>query len=143
MATPGSGGASPGVSMYIDLAQFEEGLAAKVTAATAAKAKWVRSGAQIIERQAKVNASSGRHKQGTPTPATVGRGPAIVTGTLRRSIRTQYEGTDTAKIGPTVIYGRRVELEYGYPYLIPAAEWAVKAALPILMRRIFGEAMKA
>lgn len=38
------------------------------------------------ERQAKVNVSSGSHSYGTPTPASQGSGPAIISGTLRRSI---------------------------------------------------------
>lgn len=128
--------------MVIDLEAFEGALAAKVLAATAAKSKWLHAGGLLIERQAKLNASSGRHKAGTPTPASPGSGPAIVTGTLRRSIRSQF-GTEETKVGPTVVYGRRVELEYNYPYLIPAAHFAVRVALPILLRRLFGEAMKA
>jgi hypothetical protein len=39
-----------------------------------------------IERQAKVNASSGEHRRGTPTPARPGSGPARISGTLVRSI---------------------------------------------------------
>lgn len=40
----------------------------------------------IIETQAKMNASTGSHRYGTPTPARPGSGPAIVSGALRRSI---------------------------------------------------------
>jgi hypothetical protein len=40
----------------------------------------------VIENQAKTNASTGSHPYGTKTPATPGAGPAIVSGSLRRSI---------------------------------------------------------
>lgn len=42
--------------------------------------------ALVIERQAKINASSGDHSYGTPTPARPGSGPARISGTLVRSI---------------------------------------------------------
>ena len=78
-----------------------------------------------LEKKAKENAS------GRP-------GPNVVTGTLRRSIKhdpiTPWGlGGWQTKVGPTVIYGRRVELGFhgadsigrrynapGYPYFEPA-----------------------
>lgn len=42
--------------------------------------------ALATERQAKVNVSTGAHAYGTRTPATEGAGPAVISGTLRRSI---------------------------------------------------------
>ena len=42
--------------------------------------------AQVIEKQAKINASVGSHRYGTPTPASPGTGPAVISGNLRRSI---------------------------------------------------------
>lgn len=100
----------------------------------------------MIERQAKINASVGRHKAGTPTPAVQGAGPSVITGTLRRSIHTQIEpgglGTWTARIGPSAIYGRRVELEFDYPYMRPALDFAKRVALPVLARRAWGGAMR-
>lgn len=42
--------------------------------------------AAMAERQAKINASSGSHPHGTPTPAQKGSGPARVTGDLVRGI---------------------------------------------------------
>jgi hypothetical protein len=42
--------------------------------------------ALAIERQAKINARNGSHRYGTPTPARPGHGPAVVSGTLVRSI---------------------------------------------------------
>jgi hypothetical protein len=42
--------------------------------------------ADALVKQAKSNASSGRHAYGTPTPARPGTGPAVISGTLRASI---------------------------------------------------------
>ena len=42
--------------------------------------------ALAVERQAKINASSGEHARNTPTPAHPGSGPARISGTLVRSI---------------------------------------------------------
>lgn len=42
--------------------------------------------ALVIERQAKINASSGQHAPRTKTPASPGSGPARVSGTLVNSI---------------------------------------------------------
>lgn len=55
------------------------------------------------------------HRKGTPTPSSPGEPPALVTGTLRRSIHVEGPirvgvGTWQAGIGPTVVYGRIQEL---------------------------------
>jgi hypothetical protein len=42
--------------------------------------------ALAVEKQAKINASSGQHRRGTKTPASRGSGPARISGTLVRSI---------------------------------------------------------
>ena len=42
--------------------------------------------AGVIEKQAKINASAGAHRYGTPTPARPGTGPAVISGNLRRSL---------------------------------------------------------
>jgi len=42
--------------------------------------------ALAAEKQAKINASTGSHPYGTPTPASLGTGPAQISGTLVRSI---------------------------------------------------------
>jgi hypothetical protein len=87
----------------------------------------------LLEKTAKQNAS------GRP-------GPNVVTGTLRRSIRTApiepwgVRGWQT-NVSPTVVYGRRVELGFrgadargrhfnqrGYPYMGPAVR-STKAAI--------------
>ena len=86
-----------------------------------------------LERAAKLKLTeSGRHQAGTPTPSAPGSPPAIVTGTLRASVKTfQPErhgfGDYSVRVGPTVIYGRIQELGGGptnlpkRPYMEPAA----------------------
>ena len=100
--------------------------------------------AQMVEKEAKLNASNGEHRRGTPSPARPGSGPAVVSGDLRRSI-THTKVTPTrmwSKVGPDEMphrtYGRaRRGLTNGrlgrilevdgirangdrYPFLLPA-----------------------
>ena len=100
-----------------------------------------------VERQAKLNANTGTRKYKIRKSKQTGRewlditpdkhigpsgkGPNVVTGNLRRSIRTTVHygfGTYVAEVGPTMIYARQVEKGGGnwksgvkYPYLEPAA----------------------
>ena len=94
-----------------------------------------------LEKQAKLNAS------GRP-------GPEVVTGTLRRGIThdpvTPYgvAGWQT-KVGPTVIYSRRIELGFhgadslgrvynqpGYPYFLPAVKDSQPRLAAIFARHV-------
>lgn len=85
-----------------------------------------------VERKAKLNASTGSHKRGTKREAGGGDGPNVITGNLRRSIKTELRqgfGSYVATVGPTMIYARQVELGGGrwksgvkYPYLKPALD---------------------
>lgn len=55
------------------------------------------------------------HAAGTQTPSSPGSPPAVITGTLRRSYRTEGPervgfGKYTAVVGPTVVYARIQEL---------------------------------
>jgi hypothetical protein len=101
----------------------------------------VRAGAQV-DAAAKANVSvaaatlikdaqanfSGSHKKGEPHVG--GSQPNIVTGNLRRSIMADSTnhlamGVYSTQVGPTMKYGRRVELGLAptgaYPYFGPAA----------------------
>lgn len=74
------------------------------------------AGAHLIEKKTKERLTTYSHKKGEPTPSPPGQPPALITGTLRRSIKVTgpmaaagpyaYE----AQIGPTVVYGRIQEL---------------------------------
>ena len=63
--------------------------------------------ADAIVKQAKTNASNGRHVYGTPTPARPGEGPARISGTLRNSI------TRTATVKQTGSWETKVGLRPG------------------------------
>ena len=106
------------------------------------------------ERQAKINASSGSHKLGTRTPAVRGTGPAIISGTLRRAItHTQVERDGLGwrtKVGmaggvyapynhetPASLYAHYLETVWDYPFLMPAARFAMRVAGPALWKASF------
>lgn len=117
--------------------------------------------ALAVERQAKINASNGRHKYGTPTPAHPGEGPAVISGTLKKSVgHTPIEKDATGwktKVGPRLgynpPYGKHPTsadrygyyLETGlrngatYPWLKPAAEFACKISAVTIFTKLYGK----
>lgn len=124
---------------WLGLQEFTHAITATTARMEAASRSGVVKAAAKLERQAKRNAS------GRP-------GPEVVTGTLRRGIRTwpvtrwAIGGWQT-QVAPTVIYSRRVELGFhssdrlgrhydqpGYPFFSPAFD-AVREELP----RIYAE----
>lgn len=118
--------------------------------------------ALLIEKQAKINASSGSHPYGTPTPASPGAGPAIISGTLRRSIthspiRAIADGWETrvgtgigsfppyggANRQPANKYGYYLEIEGlrngdKYPFLIPAFQFAMGVPAMLIYNEVYG-----
>jgi hypothetical protein len=84
-----------------------------------------------IQRQAQINANTGTHSKKTGHIPGSGPGPNVVTGALRRSIRTDVKygfGNYIAVVGASTEYARAVELGspkwksgVKYPYLEPAA----------------------
>lgn len=113
--------------------------------------------ALAIERQAKINASVGAHKRGTPTPARPGSGPAVISGTLRRSLTHSpvvfTGGGWETKVGtgagisppygrtPASLYGLYLEtgLKNGatYPFLKPAFDFGVRIVAPQLYQQVY------
>jgi hypothetical protein len=113
--------------------------------------------ALAIERQAKVNASTGAHRRGTPTPARPGTGPAVISGTLRRSLTHSpvvfngagWETKVGTAVGFTPPYGSTPSSKYGlyletglrngttYPFLKPAVDFGVRTVAPQLYRAAF------
>lgn len=132
-----------GVSVeWQGLPRFNRAVLDRIDDARDAAHSFVAEGLHLIEGKIKVRAGEGgRHARNTPTPASRGGGPAVISGTLRRSITV---GPISAKgvagfegeTGPTVVYGRRVELGYGYPYTAPGAQDAT-SELAALARRVF------
>ena len=89
--------------------------------------------AALTERVAKEKANTGTHKRGLGHVVGTGPGPNVVTGTLRSSIKYETSrvgfGVYQAIVGPTVIYGRTLELGNPnwtsgakYPFMRPAFE---------------------
>lgn len=122
------------------------------------KARRVLTGiALAVERQAKINASAGAHKRGTKTPASPGTGPAVISGTLRRSIThspiTFTGGGWETKVGTgggfTPPYGRTPSSKYGFyletglkngatfPFLKPAVDFGMRVVAPQLYQSVF------
>lgn len=120
--------------------------------------------AQAIEKQAKINASNGAHKRGTPTPARPGEGPAVISGTLRRSIthepiKPTLTGWET-KVGtgvglfppygknrtPASKYGKYLEtgLRNGakYPFLKPAVNFIRGGPALLIFKSAYSKAIK-
>jgi len=89
-----------------------------------------------IQREAQKNANTGTHKKGQGHISGTGPGPNVVTGALRRSIRTDVKygfGNYIAVVGASTEYARAVELGspvwksgVKYPYLAPAAEQLIR-----------------
>lgn len=119
--------------------------------------------ALALEKQAKTNASVGSHKYGTPTPASPGTGPAVISGNLRRSLthepvaslgpghwRTRvgtgvgfYPSYGSSSRTPANRYG--FYLEHGlrngarYPFLVPAFNHVTGTGANALFRAVYGE----
>jgi hypothetical protein len=77
--------------------------------------KSVDYGMTLIQVEAQHQLSRLTHPPGTPTPAPPGGPPALISGTLRRSIkgrgpRQTGPGRFEGQVGPTVVYGRIQEL---------------------------------
>lgn len=122
------------------------------------KARRVLTGVALaVERQAKINASVGSHKRNTKTPASPGTGPAVISGTLRRSLSHSplifnghgWETKVGTAVGFTPSYGRTPANRYGfyletglkngsvYPFLKPAADFGMRVVAPQLYQAIF------
>ena len=104
-----------GADIRVDgVEQWQSAVDALLARAGAATDKAVDDGLALIQRAAQQNLTYFSHPPGTATPSAPGEPPALVSGALRRSIKTRrtksgptlYEG----RVGPTIIYGRIQEL---------------------------------
>jgi hypothetical protein len=115
----------------LGLAEFKRALVKVAAEADEAARLAVSRTAAVAESEAKKH-FQGSHKRGEPH--TGGAEPNIVTGNLRRSIKTDPithygVGDYGTVVAPRAIYGRRVELGYpegrgAYPYFMAAAKTA-------------------
>lgn len=85
------------------LGRIEQGLQAR-GAAAAANAMALEFQRELVD----VTLRASSHKAGTPTPAAPGQPPALVSGTLRRSVRT----TPAVAAGPRAVASVRVSVIY-------------------------------
>lgn len=97
------------------VAEFRRALEEMVARASEATAAAVTTGGHLIEAEAKRQLGLKSHTRGTATPSAPGEPPALVSGTLRRSIRVtspEPKGPTgwTVSVGPTAVYGRIQEL---------------------------------
>ena len=113
---------------WVGLKALYERIAEVGTQADEAAREIVTRSAALAERAAKAN-FEGSHKKGQPHVG--GSKPNVVTGTLRRSIRTDPVArlglaTYGTTLAPRVIYARRVELGWqgkgAHPYFRPGVE---------------------
>jgi phage gpG-like protein len=85
-------------------------VAAPLTARTA-----VASMSAVGERMIKLELSQSSHAKGTPTPSSPGQPPSLISGQLRRSVKTTRVypsgvATWTSHVAPTTVYARIQEL---------------------------------
>lgn len=146
---------SGGSFVFVGVSDFQRALVRKVGAADVAARGVVTTGGHAIERFAKQNFrsgdpgaqgrdSKGRFARRSPVGHD-GTFPNAITGTAKRSITvkgpTRRGGGWRSETGPTVVYGRRLELGFSgtdslgrvynqppYPFLAPA----MREALPII-----------
>ena len=115
--------------------------------------------AEAVRKQAVINASTGAHPYGTPTPARPGTGPARISGTLVRSIaQSDLKRTPTGwEIRVGLLHGlyptyrghrgaftsKTPSHEYGgyleprFPWLLPAFHHGVHIVTPVVMAKLF------
>ena len=129
-------------------ADFTAGMRLMAERVEAASERGARQAAAYIQKLA-MEELGNFHPAGTPTPSSPGEPPTSITGTLRRSIsatdpQRMAIGAYSVQVGPTVIYGRHVELGgagwpegVAYPYMQPAYE---KAKSDPQFRQIIGSA---
>lgn len=117
---------------------FKGAIDGLIAGANEGSRKGVSIAAIKLSSKVKVKLTTSSHKKGTPTPSRAGDPPSLVTGTLRRSVKTTPAiplgtGAWQASVGPTAVYSRIQELggECGRggltrlparPYLAPALQ---------------------
>jgi tryptophanase len=118
---------------WTGLSITEDKLKQIATEANAAARVIVTKGAALVIRHAQ-DRFQGAHAKGQPHIGGAGSGPNVVTGDLRRSIvmNTVLQvglASYMTLVGPTMVYGRAVELGLrngaNYPYFHPGVEQAL------------------
>lgn len=98
------------------LSPWDRALEHKFTRVERSTVRAMREGSRVVERSIKKILRTYTHPEGTPTTSPPGEPPALVTGTLMRSVRVRgpFPGrrrhTYRSQIGPTAVYARIQEL---------------------------------
>lgn len=137
----------------LGLGEFKAGIDKLLVQMEAATSEAVVLAAHEVEAAAKIEATgAARWRNGKNFPRD--GGPGVVTGTLRRSITVLGPmriglGSFRALVGPTVVYGRAVELglarwrhQGGYPYMRPGLEKALAGRVPAIFRNRWAAAWR-
>lgn len=96
--------------------RWREALDRKLKACNDASWRATREGLRYLERKLKLKLRTHTHPEGTPTTSPPGDPPALVTGTLMRSVkprgpyRGRHEYEVRGQVGPTARYARIQEL---------------------------------
>jgi hypothetical protein len=96
--------------------RWDVAIEAKMAAVDRATPRAMSEGLRVVERSVKKILRTYTHPEGTPTTSPPGQPPALVTGTLMRSVKTRgpYPGkrryTYRGTVGPTAVYSRIQEL---------------------------------
>jgi hypothetical protein len=99
----------------VETRAYRDGLKAQLVRLDTATRRAAGYAASLVERDTKIRLATYSHPPGTPTPSPVGEPPAWVTGSLARSVEAEPPRPEgrwvwTARVGPTIVYGRIQEL---------------------------------
>lgn len=102
-------------SASADTSRFSDALRERARRVQAATRRATLEAGHTVEAETKRTLTRYAHPAGTPTPSPRGQPPAVVTGTLRRSLRVGVlrqvsPGVVTIDVGPTTVYARIQEL---------------------------------
>ncbi|HWU23642.1 MAG TPA: hypothetical protein VN088_19040 [Nocardioides sp.] len=100
----------------------------------------VDDGLAMVQQSAQQNLRHFTHPPGTPTPSAPGDPPALISGTLLRSVKARRTSTGpnvfAGKVGSTVIYGppqeRGARTGRGHHTILPPRPWLRPAAFNAL-----------
>ena len=97
------------MALRVDVEALLAGLNALGAKADLAAMAGAKAGAAVAEASIKRQLSVYSHRRGTPTPSPPDAPPAVISGTLRRSVMVETRPGYVA-VGPSVVYARIQEL---------------------------------
>lgn len=103
------------VTAKVDTSAWERDIEELRTRLNEATRRGVNDGLALIENETKRTLMLRSHPKGTKTPSRPGQPPAMISGHLARSVRSEpavmvARGRWSGRVGPTTVYGRIQEL---------------------------------